>query len=76
MLRRILVGVVLLLALGAAGFWYAVLRPAQLANRDPAYFEDAIRAFETTQQLAPTGRISAPFMARLLQSRARIASGQ
>lgn len=36
----------------------------------------AIRAFETTQQLAPTGRISAPLMARLLQSRAMIASGQ
>jgi peptidoglycan hydrolase-like protein with peptidoglycan-binding domain len=36
----------------------------------------AIRTFETTQQLAPTGRISAPLMARLLQSRARIASGQ
>lgn len=36
----------------------------------------AIRAFETTQQLAPTGRISAPLMARLQQGRARIASGQ
>ncbi len=36
----------------------------------------AIRAFETSQQLAPTGRISAPLMARLLQGRARIASGQ
>lgn len=36
----------------------------------------AIRAFETAQQLAPTGRISAPLMARLTQSRARIASGQ
>lgn len=36
----------------------------------------AIRAFETSRQLAPTGRISAPLMARLLQSRSRIASGQ
>jgi len=36
----------------------------------------AIRSFETAQQLAPTGRVSAPLVARLLQSRARIASGQ
>jgi hypothetical protein len=36
----------------------------------------AIRAFETAHQLAPSGRISAPLMARLQQSRARIASGQ
>lgn len=36
----------------------------------------AIRAFETAQRLALTGRISAPLMARFLQSRARIASGQ
>lgn len=36
----------------------------------------AIRTFESAQQLAPTGRISAPLMARLMQSRARIASGQ
>lgn len=36
----------------------------------------AIRAFEAAQQLTPTGRVSAPLMARLQQSRARIASGQ
>ncbi|MFN3743743.1 MAG: peptidoglycan-binding protein [Hyphomicrobiaceae bacterium] len=36
----------------------------------------AIRAFETAHQLAPTGRISAPLMARLQQSRARVAAGQ
>ena len=36
----------------------------------------AIRAFETAHRLAPTGRISAPLIARLQQNRARIAAGQ
>lgn len=36
----------------------------------------AIRTFETAHQLAPTGRISAPLMARLQQSRTRVAAGQ
>jgi peptidoglycan hydrolase-like protein with peptidoglycan-binding domain len=36
----------------------------------------AIRTFETTHQLAPTGRISAPLLARIQQSRARVAAGQ
>lgn len=36
----------------------------------------AIRAFETAHRLAPTGRISAPLIARLQQTRARIAAGQ
>ena len=36
----------------------------------------AIRTFETAHQLAPTGRISAPLVARIQQSRARVAAGQ
>ncbi len=36
----------------------------------------AIRAFETAHRLAPTGRISAPLVARLQQNRARVAAGQ
>lgn len=36
----------------------------------------AIRAFETAHQLTPTGRISAPLVARLQQNRARVAAGQ
>lgn len=36
----------------------------------------AIRAYETANQLAPTGRISAPLIARIQQSRARVAAGQ
>lgn len=36
----------------------------------------AIRAFETAHQLAPTGRVSAPLMARMQQNRARVAAGQ
>jgi peptidoglycan hydrolase-like protein with peptidoglycan-binding domain len=36
----------------------------------------AIRAFETAHRLAPTGRISAPLIARLQQNRARVAAGQ
>ena len=36
----------------------------------------AIRAFETAHRLAPTGRVSAPLMARLQQNRARVAAGQ
>lgn len=36
----------------------------------------AIRAYETAHRLAPTGRISAPLMARLQQSRATLAAGQ
>jgi len=34
-----------------------------------------IRAFETAQQLPPTGRISAPLMARIQQNLARVAAG-
>ena len=36
----------------------------------------AVRTFETAHQLAPTGRISAPLVARIQQSRARVAAGQ
>jgi hypothetical protein len=36
----------------------------------------AIRAFEAAHRLAPTGRISAPLLARLQQNRARVAAGQ
>ena len=56
MLRRILLGVALLLVLGGAGAWL-VLRHFEQANQraslDPAYFEDAIRAFEAADRASP-----------------------
>lgn len=52
MIRRILLGVTIVLALGGVGGWLA-LRHYQAASLDPAYFEDAIVAFEEADRARP-----------------------
>ena len=52
MLRRTLIVLAVMLALGAGGL-YVGLRYYQSASADPAFFEDAIQAFEARDRAAP-----------------------
>ena len=52
MIRRILLGAAIVIVLGGVGGWLA-LRHYQTASLDPAYFEDAIVAFEEADRAHP-----------------------
>lgn len=52
MIRRLLLGAAIAIVLGAAGGWLA-FRHYQTASLDPAYFEDAIVAFEEADRENP-----------------------